>query len=171
MDRAEANLRREEIDPHPDAVLRTDTEYDTASEKQQVSVEIGFVLPLFDRNQGNIRAARVQLMRAKAQFAQAEVSLKQRFAGELSRYQVARRATEAYRDRLLGRARQLFQERVADIRNKQGSWSDVTDAMRATGELEAAYVEQLLRLRTAEVLLCGMLLNEDTGTSDADDSR
>jgi cobalt-zinc-cadmium efflux system outer membrane protein len=169
--RAEVNLEREQIDRHPDSILRTGTQYDTASEKQQVSVEIGFVLPLFDRNQGNIRAAKAQLMRAKAQFAQAEVSLKQRFAEEFSRYQSARRATEIYHDRLLGRARQLFQDRVADIRNKQGSWSDVSDALRTLGEVETAYIKQLLRLRMAEVLLCGMLLNDDTDASDTDNSR
>src|SRR5262249_19272297 len=59
--RAEYSLRLARLNRVPDLQTNTVLQHDNAAGNDQFNVQVGFALPLFDRNQGNIRQAEGQL--------------------------------------------------------------------------------------------------------------
>src|SRR5262249_23346234 len=65
--RNQFSLKREQVEPIPNVQFRVSTGYDFEREVRGVvtTVNVGVRLPLFDKNQGNIRAAEAQLAYAQ----------------------------------------------------------------------------------------------------------
>src|SRR5262249_11056280 len=95
--RQQSALQREQVEPIPTWQLQGGPQYDFASAKVQAQVQVGVRLPLFDKNQGNVRAARGELAHARAEVARVELSLRQRLATAFGQYQSARSDARQYR--------------------------------------------------------------------------
>src|SRR5262249_33722240 len=61
--RSQLGLAREQREPIPNLRLRVGTQYNFDAKDQQAFAQVGVNLPVFDRNQGNIKAAQAQLAR------------------------------------------------------------------------------------------------------------
>src|SRR5206468_3563987 len=80
--RGQVGLKREQVEPIPNVQLRVSSGYDFEADGRTVvtTVNVGVRLPIFDRNQGNIRAAQGELVRAQAELSRVELSLRQRLS-------------------------------------------------------------------------------------------
>src|SRR2546430_1152461 len=95
--RAQAVLERSKAEPVPDLQLRAGAEY-FGEQLEGINrsigwegiAEVGVTLPLWNRNQGNIAAARQDLDRAQREEMRVELTLRERAAAVLDQYATAR---------------------------------------------------------------------------------
>lgn len=88
---AEQLLKRAEVEVCPNLILLVRPFYAFPDQTTQLKVEVGAVLPIFDRNQGNIRAARADLARIREEVRQVELHLTDRLTSAFQRYLPANR--------------------------------------------------------------------------------
>jgi outer membrane protein, heavy metal efflux system len=151
-------LQREQVEPIPNIQVRVSNGYDFETHNDVTSVQAGVRLPLFDKNQGNIRAARAQLAYAQAEVGRVELSLRQRLARAYARYRTAQAVVQMYREGNLPEARQAYELYLDSFRNRRAAWPQVLVAQRTYFQLSVDYVEVLEQLRRAEVTILGLLL-------------
>src|SRR5262249_4820388 len=156
--RSQLALRREQVEPIPNVRVRAGTQYDFESQRQEAFAQVGVALPVFDRNQGNIRAAQAHLARAQAELARVELSLRQRLARAFAAYRTALAVVENSRKYTLPESREAFELDLDSFRRRRAAYPQVLIAQRNYFQASVEYVEALGRLRRAEVAICGLLL-------------
>ena len=98
---AQTSLTLQRRVPIPDVATNQYHQYDNAAQTYQFGLQVGFALPLYDRNQGNIRQATAQIARATENTTAVRNDLTGRFAEAFGRYTANRVAAERYRDQIL----------------------------------------------------------------------
>ena len=125
------------------------------------AVEAGVSIPLFNRNQGGIAAARAEQTRAETELRRLELSIEQRLAGAFEQYLTALRSTEAYRDEMLPRAEEAYRLYLARYRDAAAAYPQVLIAQRALFELSDEYLRNVEAAWRAALRIQGFLLDED----------
>jgi cobalt-zinc-cadmium efflux system outer membrane protein len=156
--REQIALKREQVEPIPNVQVQVANGYDFETRKDVTSVQIGLRLPVFDKNQGNIRAAQGQLARADAGVRHVELSLRQRLAGQYARFRTASDRAEEYRKSILPEAREAYQLYLESFQKRRAAWPQVLVAQRTYFQTSVEYIEALEELRRAEVAILGLLL-------------
>jgi cobalt-zinc-cadmium efflux system outer membrane protein len=158
--RSQFALKREQVEPIPNVQVRVQGGYDFEPEARNwtTSVNVGLQLPIFNKNQGNIRVAEAQLSRAHAEVARVELSLRQRLARAYARYRIARAVAETYRKDNLPDARKAYELYLEGFRARRAAWPQVLVAQRTYFQISVDYVRALDDLRRTEVAICGLLL-------------
>jgi cobalt-zinc-cadmium efflux system outer membrane protein len=158
--RGQFALRREQVEPIPNVQVRVSSGYDFEEDGRKVvtTVNLGVRLPIFDKNQGNIRAAQGDLARAQAELGRVELSLRQRLSRQYARYRTALAVVESYRKTNLPKAREAYELYLDSYRKRRAAWPQVLVAQRTYFQISVDYVEALDELRRAEVVIRGLLL-------------
>jgi cobalt-zinc-cadmium efflux system outer membrane protein len=158
--RGQCALKREQAEPIPNLQVRVSSGYDFEEDGRKVvtTVNLGVRLPLFDKNQGNIRAARAELARAQAELGRVELSLRQRLSRQYAHYRTAQAAVENYRRNNLPEAREAYDLYLDSFRKRRAAWPQVLVAQRTYFQISVNYIEALEELRRAEVAILGLLL-------------
>ena len=135
------------------AVLHDNSDQDTVA-----SVEFAVPLMLYNRNQGNIRRARAELIAARREVQRVELVLQQRLATTFEQYANARHQTQRYSASILPNASKSLE--LIRIGYEQGEFDylKLLTAQRTYSQVELAYLESLLRLNRAHVAIEGFLL-------------
>jgi outer membrane protein, heavy metal efflux system len=124
------------------------------------TAEVGVEIPLFNRNQGNVSAARAESERAEDEKRRIALTLRERAANVLDKYSNARLMAEQYREEILPRARKaysLMNERHGEM---LASFPRVLETQRRLFELHAEYVAALENVWTNGIALQGYLLTD-----------
>jgi cobalt-zinc-cadmium efflux system outer membrane protein len=158
--RSEIALQRERVEPIPNVNLRVSSGYDFEADGRKVttSVQIGAVVPLCNRNQGNIRAAQAQLAYAQQNVCRVELSLRQRLAQAYARYTTAAAVVKMYREQNLPDAREAYELYLKTFRERKAAWPQVLVAQRTYFQISVDYTQALDEMRRAEVAILGLLL-------------
>ncbi len=98
---AQTNLTLQQRVPIPDVSTNTYQQYDNAAQVHQFGVQVGVQLPLADRNQGNIRQARSQIVRAAENLLTVQNDLNTRLADARNRLDANRAVAAGYRDQAI----------------------------------------------------------------------
>jgi len=151
-------LRREQVEPVPNLQVRVANGYDFETRNNVTSVSVGARIPLFDKNQGNIRAAQAELARSQAEVARVELSLRHRLAHTYARYRTAKETADAYRTGNLPEAKEAYELYLDGFRKRRAAWPQVLVAQRTYFQISVEYVEALDELRSAETAILGLLL-------------
>jgi len=151
-------LRREQVEPIPNVQLQVSNGYDFETRNDVTSVQLGLRLPLWDKNQGNIRTAQANVARAQAEVNRVELSLRQRLARTYACYRAAQVAVEEYRKGSLPEAKEAYDLYLESYHNRRAAWPQVLVAQRTYFQLSVDYVNSLEQLRRAEVTILGLLL-------------
>jgi cobalt-zinc-cadmium efflux system outer membrane protein len=126
----------------------------------QGNAELAVALPLFNRNQGNIAAARADITRAEAEKQRIALTLRERSARVLDEYSNARLMTEQYRDNILPLAKKsysLLSDRYGEM---LASFPRVLESKRKLYELQNEYISSLEVVWTTGLALQGFLLTD-----------
>lgn len=127
--------------------LRHNGEYGDVPGGRPVGVEgifdVGVEIPLFNRQQGNLRAARAGVERAELQGQRTQRALQARFAAAWQRYEAAQVTILRYRDEMLPASRQAYETYLKNFRGMQGEYPKVLTAQRAYAELQDEYIDAL----------------------------
>ena len=110
VNKAQLNIRLAQLAPLPDVDLRYMAQKDNTTPPFGTvhSVVVGVALPLFDRNQGNLRKAQADLRRATEEGHRVRADLTSRVAEAFERYQNNRVLLEMYRTQMLPNQVQAF---------------------------------------------------------------
>lgn len=165
--RAQAVLDRAKAEPVPDLQLRAGAVYSgeqlegiNRSTGWEGLAEIGVTLPLWNRNQGNIAAARQDIDRAQREETRVQLTLRERAAALLDQYATAHIMADEYREGILPRAKEAYTLNVDKYGKMLASYPVVLDSQRALYQLHLEYVATLENVWTTGIALQGYLLTD-----------
>jgi outer membrane protein, heavy metal efflux system len=160
LTRNQIAVRRERVEPIPNIRVRAGAQYNFETSSTQALAQIGVTLPIFDRNQGNIRVAEAQLAKAEAEITRVELSLRKRLAQTYADYETAGKLVETYRSGTLPDAREAYQLYLDSFAKRRAAYPQVLVAQRNLFQYSTDYIEALARLRHAETAILGLLLGD-----------
>jgi cobalt-zinc-cadmium efflux system outer membrane protein len=150
IERAEASLVQVRRAPIPDlqvtGTLAQNYEPLEATRKPtglQGGAQIGVQLPIFNRNQGNVAAAKGEIESAKQDLARLKLQLQRDLAGMFREYTSARLTVQQYKTEMLPRAEQAYRLYQTNYQRMAGAYPQVLISQRTLFQLEADYVQAL----------------------------
>jgi outer membrane protein, heavy metal efflux system len=156
--RAQAVVGRECAQRVPNIDLQIVAQYDNATRDSIAGVQVGVPLPLFNRNQGNIRRAQAELAAAQGEVHRTELELRQRLAAAFEQYENARCQVEKYAARILPDAQASLDLVTAGYRQGEFNYVTLLTAQRTFFQVNLAYIEAVRDLRAATVTIeCNLL--------------
>ncbi len=163
---ARYNLRLAEVTPIPDIRTQVYVEKDwtTPPFNTQVGVQSGGAIPLFDRNQGNILAAKAQLARAIDDVPRARNDLANRLALAFEAYENNRVLVGYYRDQMIPNQVRVYRavyQRYQVAPPGELNYNDVLTAQNNLGASLANYLTALTALWSSVVDLAALAQTEE----------
>lgn len=160
MVRDQITVTREQVQPIPNIIVQGGPGYNFESTPRATNwnVQAFISVPVFDRNQGTIRQAKADLIRAQAEVARVELALRRRRADAFSRYETARESVRDFREQSLPASRRAFELYMDYFKKRRATWPQVLVARRTYFQLCDDYANALLDLRRAETEIKGLLL-------------
>ena len=122
--------------------------------------EVAVEIPLFNRNQGNVRAARADIERAVQEKKRISLTLRERAASAVDQYANARLMASEYREEMLPRAKKAYGLMAEKYGQMLASYPRVLDAQRKLYELQIEYIAALESVWTNGIALQGYLLTD-----------
>jgi outer membrane protein, heavy metal efflux system len=163
--REEAALRRAKVEKTPDVVARGGLRYNRELLEQggrPVGLEgffdVGLEIPFFNRNQGNIEAAKANLERARHDVERVRLSLRLRMARAYKQYQDSLTRVEKYRTQMIPRAQKAYDLYLASFRQMAAAYPQVLIAQRNLFQLHEHYISDLITTWQSAVEITGLLL-------------
>lgn len=165
VERAQAVLARARAERIPDLFVRGGFGYNFEQLDalggpvgRELFVEVGINLPIFNRNQGNIAAARAELDFAEREVRRQELVLRSRLASAFRRYSNSVRLVEQYQGHVLPRAQRAYNLYLTSFRQMAAAYPQVLIAQRTMFQLRADYLDSLIDVWQNATLLRGLLL-------------
>ncbi len=147
----QANLALEQARRIPDLTLSAGVRRLPEIEETAFVMGLSIPLPILDRNQGAVQAARHRRARADAERAAIEAGLRESLTRAVERLASALRETAALRDHLLPGARSAFETCDEGYRYGKFDYLDVLDAQRTFLETRARYIDTLAEVHKSRV--------------------
>lgn len=122
--------------------------------------EVGVNLRLFNRNQGNVQAARAELDRANLEVQRVSLVLRQMAAPVLQNYDTSHAVAETYKARTLPNAQRAYELYLQRYREGAVAYPQVLIAQRTLFDLQASYVSALENVWMNAITLQGLLLTD-----------
>lgn len=119
--------------------------------------EFSLPLPIFDRNQGEVRAARLNVAKAIQEQRAAEVTVKTALAAAYQELAAAHTAAAALRDEALPAAQRAFDATREGFQRGHFDFLAVLDAQRTLIDTRSRYVEALAAYHSAVVDVEGLI--------------
>lgn len=153
-----AAIRRQEVQPIPNLLTQVGVAHDNASGDEIANVQVGVPLPIFNRNQGTIRLALAEYQRACRDSERLQLQLRDELAVAFRNFQQAKYQVERYETEILDNARESLRltEEVYEV--GEVNFLRVLTARRSYFETSLRYVDALIALRQANVVLEGFVL-------------
>lgn len=161
VERARAAVLRAEAEAVPNVSVYTGFIRQFENRSYDGAVGVSMRVPVFDRNQGNIRAARAELGMASQNVARAENEVAGRVAAAYQRYAAARARAAQYRNEILPRVQETYELSLNAFRNGQYDYLKVIDAQRGVNEARLGLNTALAEAWAAAAELSGLLLEEN----------
>ncbi len=165
--RAQSVINRARREAIPDIQLRGGMEYNHEllgsvpfAKGWEGIAEVSVEIPLFNRNQGNVAAARADIERAGQEKKRISLTLRERAASAIDQYANARLMAVEYRDEMLPLAKKAYGLMVEKYGQMLASYPRVLDAQRKLYELQIEYIGALESVWTNGIALQGYLLTD-----------
>jgi len=166
-ERVQSVLGRAKREAIPDVQVRGGMEYNNEllgsvpfAKGWEGIAEVAVQIPLFNRNQGNVAAARADIERAGQEKKRISLTLRERAASSVDQYANARLMAEEYRDEMLPRAKKVYGLMVEKYGQMLASYPRLLDAQRKLYELQINYIAALESVWTNGIALQGYLLTD-----------
>jgi outer membrane protein, heavy metal efflux system len=109
----------------------------------QGGAQIGVQLPIFNRNQGGVAAAKGEIESARQDLTRLKLELQRELAGMFRDYNSARVIVQQYKTEMLPRAEQAYRLYQTNYQRMAGAYPQVLISQRTLFQLEADYVQAL----------------------------
>lgn len=165
--RSESELARARREALPDIVLRAGLEFNHETlgsapfaKGWEGIAEASVQIPLFNRNQGNVAAARAGAERASGERQRIALALRERAASAFDQYANARLMAVEYRDEILPRVNKAYRLMQEKYGLMLASYPRVLDAQLKLYNLQVEYIVALESVWTNGIALEGFLLTD-----------
>jgi cobalt-zinc-cadmium efflux system outer membrane protein len=122
--------------------------------------EVGLNLHIFNRNQGNIEAAKADRERAQFEVQRVSLSLRRLAAPVLQSYSTSRSIAERYKQRTLPNAQKAYDLYLHKYHEGAAAYPQVLIAQRTLFQLQTAYINALENAWMGAAALQGLLLTD-----------
>jgi outer membrane protein, heavy metal efflux system len=157
--RARIAIERERQQNVPNIDVMLSALHKNTNHDDVAGVQVGFPLPILDRNQGNIFAAEAELIEAQNNVRRLELDLQDRLAMALRRYANARQQADRYKQEILPRAKQSLDLVTRGYASGQVDFLTQLTSQRTYIRVNLAYLGTLDELWQAATLIDGQLLS------------
>lgn len=164
--KAQASVARARVEPIPNVVAQGIHNYDSNTEYHIAGAQIGIAIPVFNRNQGNIRSAEADVIRACREAERLERALQRNLANAFRDYATALGQAEKYRDSILPAAKETLDASQTLLDAGEVSYLQLQIAQRTYTQTNLQYTEVLGQLWDGVVALEGMLLIDGLASPD-----
>ncbi len=165
--RAQSVLARAEREPIPDILLRAGLEYNHETlgsvpwaKGWEGLAEASIEIPIFNRNRGNVTAARADADRAEQEKIRVALTLRERAATVVDEYANAKLMAAEYREEILPHAKKAYSLLVDKYGQMLASYPRVLESQRKLYELQIEYIAALEGVWTNGLALQGYLLTD-----------
>jgi outer membrane protein, heavy metal efflux system len=165
--RADAELARDKRELIPDLSLRVGVQQNLEllePSMHAVGVQsfatAGFQIPIFNRNQGNVQAAKAQAERVRQEVQRIRLQLLQMAQPLLQQYLISRLEEERYRTQLIPRAQRAYELYLGKYQNMAAAYPEVIVSQRTLFQLENSYARTLGELWNTAIQLRSYLLTD-----------
>lgn len=121
---------------------------------------VGVTLPIFNRNQGNVAAARADLERAQAEVTRVQLSLRQSAQPLLQAYLSAQVEANRYKNEMIPRAARSYQLYLAKYRQMGAAYPEVIVSQRTSFQLQVGYINALQQVWLTAIALQNYTLSD-----------
>ena len=160
VERARLVLRRAEVEPVPNVTVGTGYTRQNQNVSSDWAVSLGMPIPVWNRNQGNVRAARAQVAEAANEVARVQNELIGRVATAYALYASARKRADKYRAEILPRAEESYRLSLKAYQGGQFEYLRVLEAQRAVAETRLEYLRSLGEMWRAASDIAGLMLED-----------
>ncbi len=105
--------------------------------------QVGIQVPLFNRNQGAVQAARADIESAKGEVERVKLQIGREVALLFREYDSAKATAQQYKTAMLPRAQQAYKMYQANYQNMAAAYPQVLISQRTLFQLEADYIQAL----------------------------
>ncbi len=161
VQRSRLLLQRAIAEPIPNVTLQAGAQQTASAPHEQGLVGVYFDLPIWNRNQGNIRAAESSVRRNVAQVAMIQTEIAKQIAETRSRYLSAARQVQSYEEGVLPDARETL--RLVRLGYDKGQFDIVrlVQAQRTVFEANLEYLRVLELRLDAAAEISGLLQSDE----------
>ena len=165
--RAQTVLGRARREAVPDIQVRGGMEYNHEllgsvpfAKGWEGIAELAVQIPLFNRNQGNVAAARADIDRAGQEKKRIALTLRERAASAVDQHANARLTAVQYREEMLPLAKKAYGLMAEKYGQMLSSYPRVLDTQRKLYEMQIEYLAALEGVWTTGIALQGYLLTD-----------
>jgi outer membrane protein, heavy metal efflux system len=166
-DHAQSLLARSRREPIPDVQVRGGMEYNNElldrlpfAKGWEGIAEVSVPIPIFNRSQGDVAAARANVDRAELEKRRIALTLRDRAAAAVDQYANARLMAVEFRDEILPRAKKAYGLMSEKYGLMLASYPRVLESQRRLYELQIEYIAALEGVWTNGIALQGFLLTD-----------
>ncbi|MEZ6091768.1 MAG: TolC family protein [Pirellulaceae bacterium] len=155
---ARANIDRQCVQPIPNLDVQFAAGVDNGTNSGLINLQVGAPIPVFNKNQGNIAAARAELLRASREAERIENAIKARLAAVSGQYDSSFAAVGKYANDILPNAEEGL--KLAETAYKAGetSFVQVLVARRTYFDSNLQYIASQTQLAQAKAQVDGFVL-------------
>ncbi|MCP4889236.1 MAG: TolC family protein [Planctomycetaceae bacterium] len=158
LDRARWALRLACAQVTPNVTAQVGAGVDTGSDDTYAVLGVTVPLPIRNRNQGNIRAARASVAAASSSIERTRLDLEGRLAMAVGRYDTARRRYERLRDNVLPGAEETFELSKTAFGAGESNYLTLLTAQRTLVNTQLRILDALDQTRQASAEIDGFLV-------------
>lgn len=159
--RAGIAIRRARKEPIPDVDVSVSLRRHKVTDYDVANIQVGIPIPVFDRNQGNIRSAEARWVAACHNARRLELQLQEQLATAFRRYTNARQQVTRYQERMVPRAERSLKLVTDGYQKGQVEYLTMLTTQRRYHQISLAYLRSLQELRTAASVIEGQLLTDN----------
>ena len=165
--RAKAELKSARREPIPDLQIRAGVEQNFEPIHEagprpvgvQAFASAGVTIPIFNRNQGNVAAARSSVEHAEAEANRVRLTIRKSAQSLVQMYLTDRMEAQRYKDEMIPRAARAYQLYLEKYRNMASAYPQVIVSQRTLFQLQVAYVNVLKDLWSKAIALQNFTLS------------
>lgn len=156
IEAAEAALERVRAERRPDLIISAGVGYSEEGDQGIAQLGVGAEMPLWDRRQGDVMAARFELMQRRQEKMAVRNDLLARLAEELVGYQAARDQLVVLRDQIVPDAQRAFEQVEQAYRAGNATFIDLLDTQRTLMQSRRTLLELAGRASVARARIAGI---------------
>mgnify|MGYP002781069677 FL=1 len=164
VERAQLALRRATVEPVPNVTVGAGYVRQNQNQSNDWVVAASIPVPLWNRNQGNILAAKAQIGEAVAEVGRVQNDLTGRLSVAFGSYTAARTRAEKYKSAILPKAEESYRLSLKAYQGGQFEYLRVLQAQRAVAEARLEYLRSLGEMWRAASEIAGLMLEDQWPT-------